>query len=140
MKHTYNIQGMTCEGCRAHVEQALSKVEEVSSVTVDLKKANAVIEMKSHISIEKLQEVLKNDGGNYNISLPGESVHEHAPKKVDASKGSMKGSGVFYCPMHCEGEKTYDKPGDCPVCGWTWWNSHPFKNRRNNTPVPCIPK
>jgi Cu2+-exporting ATPase len=23
----------------------------------------------------------------------------------------------YYCPMHCEGEKTYDKPGDCPVCG-----------------------
>ena len=19
--------------------------------------------------------------------------------------------------MHCEGDKTYDKPGDCPVCG-----------------------
>ncbi len=23
----------------------------------------------------------------------------------------------FYCPMHCEGDKTYDKAGDCPVCG-----------------------
>ena len=28
-----------------------------------------------------------------------------------------KGSGVYYCPMHCEGDKTYDKPGSCPVCG-----------------------
>ncbi|MFN7098879.1 MAG: copper-transporting P-type ATPase, partial [Flavobacterium sp.] len=25
--------------------------------------------------------------------------------------------GKFYCPMHCEGEKVYDKAGDCPVCG-----------------------
>jgi len=25
--------------------------------------------------------------------------------------------GTFYCPMHCEGDKTYDKPGDCPKCG-----------------------
>lgn len=24
---------------------------------------------------------------------------------------------LFICPMHCEGEKTYEKPGDCPVCG-----------------------
>lgn len=24
---------------------------------------------------------------------------------------------VFYCPMKCEGDKTYDKPGQCPVCG-----------------------
>lgn len=23
----------------------------------------------------------------------------------------------FVCPMNCEGDKTYDKPGDCPVCG-----------------------
>ena len=22
----------------------------------------------------------------------------------------------FFCPMHCEGAKTYDKPGECPVC------------------------
>lgn len=24
---------------------------------------------------------------------------------------------VYQCPMKCEGEKTYDKPGKCPVCG-----------------------
>ena len=23
----------------------------------------------------------------------------------------------YYCPMLCEGDKTYEKPGDCPVCG-----------------------
>ena len=23
----------------------------------------------------------------------------------------------YYCPMHCEGDKVYDKPGNCPVCG-----------------------
>jgi P-type Cu+ transporter len=26
-------------------------------------------------------------------------------------------TGKFYCPMHCEGDKMYDKAGDCPVCG-----------------------
>ena len=25
--------------------------------------------------------------------------------------------GKYYCPMHCEGEKLYDKPGNCPICG-----------------------
>ncbi|MBW8522788.1 heavy metal translocating P-type ATPase [Chryseobacterium chendengshani] len=24
--------------------------------------------------------------------------------------------GDYYCPMFCEGEKVYDKKGDCPVC------------------------
>jgi Heavy metal binding domain/Alpha-acetolactate decarboxylase len=23
---------------------------------------------------------------------------------------------VYQCPMKCEGEKSYDKPGDCPAC------------------------
>lgn len=29
----------------------------------------------------------------------------------------VHGKDKYYCPMHCEGDKTYDKPGDCPVCG-----------------------
>lgn len=24
---------------------------------------------------------------------------------------------TYFCPMHCEGDKTYDHPGSCPVCG-----------------------
>jgi len=24
---------------------------------------------------------------------------------------------LYQCPMQCEGTKTYDKPGKCPVCG-----------------------
>ena len=55
MKHTYQIHGMTCDGCRSHVEQALSKVDGVSSVSVNLQKTEAEIEMKSHIPVEKLQ-------------------------------------------------------------------------------------
>ncbi len=23
----------------------------------------------------------------------------------------------YACPMHCEGDKTYDEPGKCPKCG-----------------------
>jgi Cu+-exporting ATPase len=30
---------------------------------------------------------------------------------------NFSGNGVYYCPMHCEGDKTYSKMGDCPVCG-----------------------
>ena len=122
MKHTYQIKGMTCDGCKKHVEQALGKVDGVTTVSVDLKNATAEIETASHIPLEKLQEALKTSGGNYNISLPGEDVHQydntmHPVPNKSANKQSAKGSGVFYCPMHCEGDKTYDKPGNCPVCG-----------------------
>jgi len=115
MKHTYHIHGMTCNGCRSHVEETLSKVDGVSKVTVDLEKAEATIEMESHIPIEKFQEALKADGGQYSIHQNGEHQHTHDKKKVEKPKG--QGTGTFYCPMHCEGDKTYDKPGDCPVCG-----------------------
>ncbi|MEP6645945.1 MAG: heavy metal-binding domain-containing protein, partial [Saprospiraceae bacterium] len=122
MKHTYQIKGMTCNGCKTHVEQALSKVDGVASVSVDLKNSTAEIEMGAHIPLEKLQEGLKSSGGNYSISLPGDDMHQHDTMMHPlttklAHKQSTKGSGVFYCPMHCEGAKTYDKPGNCPVCG-----------------------
>jgi len=120
MTHTYSVYGMSCNNCRAHVEDALKKVDGVNQVSVDLQKAEAVIEMESHIPLEKFQEALKNEGGNYGISLPGDTAYALKVKKEKEKAKSIsadKGSGVFYCPMHCEGEKTYNKPGDCPVCG-----------------------
>lgn len=113
MKHTYHIHGMTCNGCRSHVEQTLSKVEGVEAVTVDLQKAEASIQMHDHIPLQKFQQALQEDGGRYSIHAPGEHTHMHHQKP--SPKG--QGTGVFYCPMHCEGEKIYDQPGDCPVCG-----------------------
>jgi len=115
MKHTYHIHGMTCNGCRSHVEEALSKVKGVSKAIVDLDKSEATIEMESHIPIETFQEALKKDGDRYSIHKQGEHHQHSEDKKKEQPKG--KGTGTFYCPMHCEGDKTYDKPGDCPVCG-----------------------
>src|SRR5690554_5956205 len=109
MKHTYHIHGMTCNGCRSHVEQTLSKVEGVKNATVDLKNAEAIIEMDAHIPIETFQEALQKDGGQYSIHAPGEDHHHHAHHKKE-TKPIGEGTGVFYCPMHCEGDKTYDKP------------------------------
>ncbi|MCX7547790.1 heavy metal translocating P-type ATPase [Xanthomarina sp. F1114] len=111
--HTYHIHGMTCNGCRSHVEETLSKVKGVSKARVNLEKEEAIIEMASHLSIKTFQEALKNDGGNYSIHNPGEQPNNDT--KVEKPQG--KGTGTFYCPMHCEGDKTYDKAGDCPVCG-----------------------
>ncbi|RMB60560.1 copper-translocating P-type ATPase [Dokdonia sinensis] len=115
MTHTYHIHGMTCNGCRNHVEQTLSKIEGVTNASVNLEKAEVTIEMQAHIPIEKFQEALKADGGQYSIHQNGEQQHTHDKKKVEKPKS--QGTGTFYCPMHCEGDKTYDKPGDCPVCG-----------------------
>jgi len=113
MKHTYHIHGMSCNGCRNHVEGTLSKVDGVTEVEVNLEKAEAVIEMDEHIPIKKFEEALEKDGGGYSIHAEG---HHHKPKKKE-KKSVSNGNGTFYCPMQCEGDKTYDEAGDCPVCG-----------------------
>lgn len=42
----------------------------------------------------------------------------HAQQQTMSAEPDKTGSGErYYCPMHCEGDKTYDQPGDCPVCG-----------------------
>tara|TARA_R110000744_G_scaffold231639_2_gene349794 strand:- start:1156 stop:3618 length:2463 start_codon:yes stop_codon:yes gene_type:complete len=99
----------------------------VSKATVNLAKAEATIEMESHIPIEKFQDALKKEGGTYSIHKSGERHHQNDTAGVDAERSRStkaknekpkgKGTGTFYCPMHCEGDKTYEKTGDCPVCG-----------------------
>jgi Cu2+-exporting ATPase len=113
MKHTYSISGMTCHGCRNHVEKTLKAIKGVTHVKVDLAQHQAVIEMEEHIPLETLKNKLEGEGGSYSIGPTTESVK--APEKKKTS--NRPDTGTYYCPMHCEGEKTYDQPGNCPVCG-----------------------
>ena len=32
------------------------------------------------------------------------------------NKTDKSPTAIYECPMHCEGDKTYDRPGSCPVC------------------------
>ena len=108
MKHTYKISGMTCNGCRSHVEETLKKIPNVKRVTVNLEDKIAELEMDEHIPLTKLQSHFEDS--SYMIHA---SDYTEAPKK---EKEAPK-QGTFYCPMHCEGDKTYPESGDCPVCG-----------------------
>ncbi|WP_298286742.1 heavy metal translocating P-type ATPase [uncultured Lutibacter sp.] len=114
MKHTYYISGMTCSGCKNNVETTLTTLKEVKKVTVNLKTKEVIIDMTSHITIENLQQVLTNAGLHYTIELPNVGKKD---KKKHSNTSEKKGNGVFYCPMQCEGTKTYTKNVGCPVCG-----------------------
>jgi Cu2+-exporting ATPase len=103
-------------GCRHHVQESLSGVPGVISAKVDLEKGEAVLEMETEIPIRKLQEAISNHGDRYTIYLPGTRKKE-VVKKAKAKVVDGSGNGGFYCPMRCEGDKTYNKSGDCPVCG-----------------------
>ena len=95
----YNIEGMGCTGCANTIQKKLSEVAGVTAVTVDFATKKATVETDREIPFEALEKAL--EGTHY-------SIHQAS---------NSEGSGVFYCPMHCEGNKTYDHPGDCPICG-----------------------
>ncbi len=115
MKHTYKIYGMTCNGCKTNVESALTSLKEVQKISANLTSKEVIVEMNSHISLEKLQETLLKSGLHYTIEIPGEEInHSYKEHKHIETK---EGNGTFYCPMHCEGEKIYNQPGSCPKCG-----------------------
>ena len=65
MTNTYNVQGMTCDGCANGVYKLLSKLEGVNGVGVDLQKQEAIIDSKYHINILVLQDALV--GTHYRI-------------------------------------------------------------------------
>lgn len=67
MKHIYNIEGMSCDGCRSKVEKTLNSIEGVEA-TVSLTPPVATITMDQHIPTVQLQEALT-AGGNYTITF-----------------------------------------------------------------------
>jgi Cu+-exporting ATPase len=118
MTHQYQISGMSCNGCRTKVEKMLNEIEGITAV-VTLEPPIASITMKHHIATKELQNSLA-VAGNYDIKEAqydnnGDIVLQEIekPKKVFIENSN----GKYYCPMHCEGDKLYDKAGDCPVCG-----------------------
>ena len=109
----FRVNGMTCQGCRKHVEEALAKVEGVDEVVVDLDQELASIKSDFVVTKEALNTSLEIFRGRYTIHSIGEVVEEEhdyvAPDNIPV--------GVYYCPMQCEGDKSYDQAGSCPICG-----------------------
>ena len=140
MKHQYTITGMSCNGCKAKVEKALNKIEGVEAV-VSLETNSASISMKNHISTSKFQEELSKVG-NYTISvfdqLKSNKLLTAIP--IVAKQLPLWGSGGFHCPMNCEGDKNYDKAGDCPVCGMHLEKVHELENSKTLYTCPMHPE
>ncbi|TDD97090.1 heavy metal translocating P-type ATPase [Flavobacterium cellulosilyticum] len=128
MIHTYRISGMTCDGCRSKVEKTLNTIDGVKA-TVTLDPPTATVISDKHIPIFQLQKELY-AAGKYVISESDAVETISRTKDVPVAKSCCgtksnnelislpsSASGKYYCPMFCEGEKVYDKAGDCPVCG-----------------------
>ncbi len=62
MKKTLKIEGMMCQHCVAHVTKALTGIEGVTSVDVNLKKKTAVVETEGDVSEDVLTSAVTEAG------------------------------------------------------------------------------
>ncbi len=138
MDQKFAITGMSCNGCKMNVEKALTTLPEVQEVHADLNKAEVSLRVGEELSMDKLQERLEESGLHYTLhpegSKPannGDAANHHSPRRPQRSFGHQNGKSVFYCPMQCEGDKIYPKPGDCPVCGMDLVSSEPDNQLEN---------
>ena len=79
MIHTYNISGMTCEGCVAKVSYLLKQLPHVTDVAINLEKGQANVSMDEHIATPALQNALK-DYPKYQLT---EEANQHTTKPIN---------------------------------------------------------
>jgi cation transport ATPase len=74
MTHTYNITGMTCNGCVAKAKSQLLMIGDITEANVQLTAPQATITMQKHIPLNVLQNAL-NKAGNYTITEADSGMH-----------------------------------------------------------------
>ncbi len=115
MKHSYQILDMSCAGCSDSVKKALLTLTDINKIDIDLTHKTVVIDANIQLSLDTLQQALLAAGLHYTITAKSHNTCSHHDSKQQ--KIDQHGNGVFYCPMFCEGDKTYPTQSGCPVCG-----------------------
>jgi hypothetical protein len=116
----------------------LDDVHKEAQVIVDVAKTLAALALKPDSGVPKeavkdINRTAKELAGKFDaIDKAGDAGDEAATKTVLAEMIALQATlkkyapadgdhehaaDTYYCVMHCEGSKTYDKPGKCPVCG-----------------------
>jgi len=64
MKKIINIEGMSCGHCVGRINKALSEVEGINEVVVNLEEKKAEITLEKDVTDEKLKTEIENIGFN----------------------------------------------------------------------------
>ncbi len=62
----YNVTGMTCGNCSAHVTEEVSEIDGVTGVNVSHETGVMVVESEEHIPFDSIVEAVK-EAGNYSV-------------------------------------------------------------------------
>lgn len=85
MKQKFDVTGMTCSACSAHVEKSVSKLEGVQCVNVNLLQNSMVVEYDDNaLGITDIIHAV--ESGGYGASVQGETKTQEAPKNVAAEE------------------------------------------------------
>ena len=106
IKERYNVGGMTCSACSAHVEKAVSKVNGVAKVEVNLLTNSMTVEYDSSVC-GKTDIIQAVEQGGYTASLPTpkkseerrESPAELRKREFKAMRTRLIWSIVFLVPL-----------------------------------------
>lgn len=86
-KEKFDIQGMTCSSCSAHVEKAVKKVDGVKSVIVNLLSNNMVVEYDEKVlNSDKIIKLVVDAGYGASVANNIKKV----VKKEDKTKENLK--------------------------------------------------
>ena len=105
MKQTFNVTGMTCSACSAHVEKAVNKLEAVSKAEVSLMTNSMSVEYSSDaLSPQDIIHAVEQAG--YGASLPQKDKSTPLPdpnsqlaQELSAMKRRLIWSFVFLIPL-----------------------------------------
>jgi len=105
MKKKFNVYGMTCGACSAHVEKSVSKVEGVSSVSVNLLQNSMQVDFDENITgVEEIIKAVESGGygaaeaGAEKVST-GDDRKKVAEEEIKNMKHRLVVSFIFMIPL-----------------------------------------
>lgn len=99
IKRTYNVSGMTCNGCLSKVQSLLSNINGVNQVDIDLAKGEAEIAMANIIPDDVFKTALKNYPKYQITAAPAINHAGHHHIENEASAAEEKPWFVVYKPI-----------------------------------------
>jgi len=116
-KETIKVWG-NCGMCKTTIEKAAKKAGAKTANWNEDSKELAVTYGVNKTSSAKIQEAIAKSGYDTQDFTAIQSAYDnlHGCCKYDRKQASAS-AAAYYCPMKCEGDMTYDKPGKCAKCG-----------------------
>ncbi len=106
MKQKFNVTGMTCSACSAHVDKAVRKLDGVCEVNVNLLGGSMTVDWDGALTSDEIVSAVEKAG--YGASLPAAAGQSAAPARpaADAMEDDLKNmrsrliaSFVFLIPL-----------------------------------------